>query len=136
MDVNGTNFNINDITVKRISSYLKQFGKVVIVHGDGMLFAGEKAFTGSDHHRKFNSGVELNTNSEAVSRAKFRAIYKEGDTLPTTVKDVIDEFFAENMRELKENTAIKPTKINRPSFIAVDDIEEEAPMVKKIKKTV
>ena len=121
LSISETNFNVKDIHISRIKNYLKNHG-TVIIHGDGMMFVGAEAEKGSEHHKEFNSGYELNK-AEVVSLAKFRAIYKTGDTLPTTPDDVLSEFYANSQREIQEHTkpVVEKAKHN---FIIPDEVDE------------
>lgn len=105
-------FNVRPIHVARIRHYLENGMDKVIIHGDGMMFGGEKGKLydgktieeGSDHHREFNSGVaEINKN-EIVSRAKFRAIYEKGGELPESPDDIIKEFHINQAKETVNET--------------------------------
>jgi len=127
LKIGETNFNVQDIHVKRISQYVNQFGNVII-HGDGMMFTGPDAKKGSDYHRQFNAGVEINK-KEAISRAKFRAIYDKSSTMPKTPDDVLAEFYSNANKEMQEDTKHDLIVDNRKSILIKD--EDPAPSVKE-----
>ena len=102
LKVSDTNFNISNIHVSRVKSLLNKFD-TVIIHGDGAMFAGSDALTGSDYHKSFNAGYEVNK-AEVISRAKFRAIYKKGDAAPTCPEDILSEFYLNANKEIQDTT--------------------------------
>jgi hypothetical protein len=129
-----TIFNVKPIHITRIKAILDAGYDTVIIHGDGMMFAGKKDQTfdgktvkdGSDHHKEYNSGVAEINKDEPVSRAKFRAIYKTGDTLPQTPDDVIQEFYDNQNRELQSSTKPETKEGFRNSITVADPVEEKA----------
>ena len=137
-----TRFNINERHVLYIKALVSQYD-VVIIHGDGTIFHSNNddivkyrnengsleditaAEKGSRHHKTFNAGFD---DFEAISIAKYRAVYTKKSELPTVPKDITDAFFRqaeESLRGDLENHIGKNT--------SVFSIEEDQP--KKEKKT-
>jgi hypothetical protein len=132
--VSETNFNVKQIHVNRIKSFLKQFD-TVIIHGDGAMFVGPKAEEGSKFHKQFNAGYEVNK-AEVVSRAKFSATYNKGEETPNTPEDVLADFYLNAQKEIQAQT--KPEAIKaKDSFIIADEVEPQEvkkPSKPKVKK--
>jgi hypothetical protein len=120
---NGTVFNVQPIHIVRIKTILEAGHSPVIIHGDGSMFAGKDALIGSDHHREFNSGVPTVNENEAITKNAFRAIYKKGDELPATPKDVIKEFYADQTKSMQVS-AQQVTTNNFGNAITVADPKE------------
>ena len=120
---NGTVFNVQPIHVARIKAYLEAGHSPVIIHGDGNMFTGNDALIGSNHHREFNSGVPTVNENEAITKNAFRAIYKKGDELPATPKDVIKEFYADQTKSMQVS-AQQVTTNNFGNAITVADPKE------------
>jgi len=116
-----TIFNINDTHVKYVNALLKQ-KDIVIIHGDGHIFACKKGETisilddegnpvtqetaifGSNHHKKYNAGYDAR---EAIAKAGFRAIYRKKDTPPETVADIEKAFIEQANIDLEESITAK-----------------------------
>ena len=118
-----TIFNINKMHVKYVQALLKQ-KDIVIIHGDGHIFASNDGETtqyiddesgqlvtksnaayGSNHHKTYNSGYK---ESEATARGGYRAIYKKGDTAPETIENIEKAFYDQANNDLVEITTSKP----------------------------
>ena len=103
-------FNINEKVISQIADVL-EVAPVVYVHGDGLMVTSEE---GSNHHKEYNSGGDPN---EAVNRAAYRAIYKKGDKLPVTEKELEMEFYEQRKRDdIKRNTP-SPTVSGNQVFL-------------------
>jgi hypothetical protein len=142
-----TIFNINDTIVKYVKALMKQ-KDLVIVHGDGTLFAnndgetfqyaddntGEvvtvpKAEHGSMVHKIFHSGYD---NREAIARAGYRAIYRKGDTPPESVRDIEKAFMRQIELDMAKDITAKP--VEQSNIFMIDEPEAaKAPKVKKAK---
>ena len=131
LKVSDTNFNISNIHVSRVKSLLNKFD-TVIIHGDGAMFAGSDALTGSDYHKSFNAGYEVNK-AEVISRAKFRAIYKKGDAAPTCPEDILSEFYLNANKEIQDTTKPELAKTNN-NFFLEDEIEELEPETETVRR--
>ena len=137
-----TIFNVNAKHVQYINHLLKS-KDLVIIHGDGTIFSSnfdelEKtrdkdgkvvslpaAQVGSNHHREFNSGYDVN---EATAKASFRAVYKSGKG-PATPEEVVKAFYEQVNNELMDKTTVKNT--TQSNIFKLD--AEEAPVeVKKL----
>jgi hypothetical protein len=125
-----TLFNVQPIHVARIKAYLNAGHEPVIIHGDGMMFAGKASQEGSDHHKEYNSGVAEINKDEIISRAKFRAVYSKSDELPTIPEDVIQSFYDNQAKELQNITR---AEVNT-NFSNAITIEDPKPEVKEVKK--
>jgi hypothetical protein len=129
--VSNTLFNVQPIHVARIKAYINAGHSPIIIHGDGHMFAGKLAQEGSDHHKEFNSGVAEINKDEVISRAKFRAVYKKGDELPTTPEDVIQEFYDNQARELQNITKAEiNTGFSNAITISDPELESDEPAKK------
>jgi hypothetical protein len=141
-----TIFNINDTHVKYIKALLKQ-KDLVIIHGDGALFAnndgdnfqyaddntGEvvtvpKAEHGSMVHKIFHSGYD---NREAIARAGYRAIYRKGDAAPESVQDIEKAFMRQIELDMAKDITAKP--VEQSNIFMVDEPEAPKAKVKKAK---
>lgn len=109
-EVKKTIFNIKAIHVSRINKLLESGFDEVIIHGDGSMFAGKTGQLfdgkthkeGSDYHKEFNSGVEMNEN-EAVARGKFRASFTKSNA-PKSEQQIIKAFYDTQAREMQNET--------------------------------
>ena len=99
---NDTIFNVRDIHLERIKKLIDAGHDTVVIHGDGSMFAGKEAITGSEHHIEYNSGVPTINKDEPIARNAFRAIYKKGDVLPETAQEVIKEFYNNQNKDLQK----------------------------------
>ncbi len=137
-----TVFNVRPIHVARIKAHIDAGYDTVIIHGDGMMFAGKAGQTfdgktvqdGSDHHREFNSGVSEINKDEVVARSKFRAIYKKGDPLPGTLEDIIQEFYDNQNREMQNATRPEVKEGFRNAVTIPDPVEEKPKVIKAPKE--
>ena len=115
-------FNIHKKVINQIADVL-EVAPIVYVHGDGLMTTTEE---GSDHHKKYNSGGDVN---EAVNRASYRAIFKKGDKLPETDKELENEFYEQRKRDLQRQNA--PKTIDNGSQIYLGKKQEEETAVNK-----
>ena len=119
-------FNINQGIIDLIPQVLEVY-PVVYVHGDGTLLTKED---GSKHHKEYNAG---GSQEEVVNRASYRAIYKQGDKLPKTEKDLEMDFYEQRKRDdIVRNTptpTISGTQVylNKPEVKTEVDTETKKP---------
>jgi hypothetical protein len=139
-------FNINKQHVVNVASLLK-VRDVVIVHGDGHMFASNNnettqyiddetgelvtmtnAVYGSNHHRRYNAGYK---DSEATARAGYRAIFKKGDEAPKSVKDIEDSFVKQANDDLVASVVAKPVVASNIYKFDVAKDEDSKPAINK-----
>jgi hypothetical protein len=114
-------FNIHKKVLDQISDTL-EVASIVYVHGDGLMVTSEE---GSDHHKKYNSGGDVN---EAVNRASYRAIYKKGDKLPETERELENEFYEQRKRDLQKQNA--PKVLENGTQVYLGKKQEDEPVKK------
>lgn len=114
-------FNIHKKVLDQISDTL-EVAPIVYVHGDGLMVTTEE---GSNHHKLYNSGGDVN---EAVNRASYRAIYKRGDKLPETDRELENEFYEQRKRDLQKQNA--PKVLENGTQVYLGKKQEDEPVKK------
>ena len=131
-----TYFNVKDVHVRMIKQLLQ--GKdIVVIHGDGTIFACNAnetettrddtgkvitlpvAHIGSKHHGTFNSGFDTN---EQTAKASFKAVYRKGDAGPGTPDEIIEAFYKNVKSDLDNKVEVKDVK--QANILKLDAAEE------------
>lgn len=112
-------FNINQGILDLIPKVL-EVSPIVYVHGDGTIVINED---GSKYHKEYNSG---GSQDEVVSRASYRAIYKRGDKLPKTEKDLEQDFYEQRKKDDIARNTPTPIISGTQVYLSTPDTQPEA----------
>jgi hypothetical protein len=107
-------FKTNDMLIKQVKACVNAFG-ICYYHGDGNMYDNEK----DSHFRKTfgNPGQE---------ESKYRVIFKRGDKIPGTVKEMNDMLLESRNRERLQESIPKEVHTTKTLQMSTESDEEEA----------